>query len=92
MVQRNEVTILRGVREGLLPLGARRLLIDIKLDRNRRIFELGIGRVDRVSPEDELLAAVFQHVVSVTRRVPVRGKRSDAREDLYPALKRFYLA
>ncbi len=91
MVQRNEVTILRGVREGLLPLGARGLLIDIKLDRNRRIFELGIGRVDRVSPEDELLA-VFQHVVSVTRRVPVRGKRSDAREDLYPALKRFYLA
>ena len=56
MIQRDEVAILRGVREGLLPLGACHLLIDVELDRDRRIFELCIGRVDRVSPEDELLA------------------------------------
>jgi hypothetical protein len=73
---------------GYLELG---LLIDVEFDRDRRIFELCIGRVDRVSPEDELLAAVFQCVVSVTWRVSVRGKRSDAREGLHPALERFYL-
>jgi hypothetical protein len=81
MVQRDEAAILRGVRESLLPLGARRLLINVEFDRDRRVFELCVGCVDRISPEDELLSAVFQYVESVTRSVPLRGKRSDGRED-----------
>jgi hypothetical protein len=46
VIQRDEVAVLRRVREGVLPPSAGRLLIDVELDRDRRVFELRVRRVD----------------------------------------------
>src|SRR5207244_5633073 len=67
LVQRYEVAIAGRVVERLLSRRRRLLLVDVELDRDVRIVELGVGRVDRIAHEDELFASVFENVIKIGR-------------------------
>jgi hypothetical protein len=73
VVQRHEVAVPGRIRERLLSPHRRLRLVDVELDRDVRIIELGVGGVDRASRSFSLWQDIQDLVGARDTRAPHRS-------------------
>src|SRR2546427_531962 len=92
VVESDKVSILCGVGESKFSLRSCCFWIDVKLDRNGGVCELHILNMYSVTPEHQLLAVAFEHIVSLAGCVSVTRDSVQSRKYLNSPVEGFHLS